>query len=94
MYRFLTTFLLSGALLLPVAVVADEHHDDHDKRYYDRNAKDYHQWNEREDRVYRMYLEQNRRKYHGWAKANRTEQDQYWKWRHSHSDVELKLDIR
>ena len=38
--------------------------DDHDKvkikvkRYYDRDSKDWHEWNEREQRAYGRYLEE------------------------------------
>ena len=94
MYRYLSAFLLSGALLLPVAVVADDHRDEHNKRYYDKEAKDYHEWNEREAKAYRKYLEENHKQYHDWAKARREEQEDYWRWRHKHSDVDLHLDIR
>ena len=52
------------------------------------------EWNEREAGLTASSWKQNHRQYHDWAKAKRAEQDEYWRWRHSHSDVELKLDIR
>jgi hypothetical protein len=49
MHRFqiLGGLLLGAALLVPVAVRAA----DHDKKYYDREGKDYHTWNAQEDRA-------------------------------------------
>jgi hypothetical protein len=74
---------LGAALLGPAAFADDPHHD---KRYYDRERKDYHEWNEHENQAYRHYLEDNHRTYHDWAKANRKEQQEYWHWRHEHPD--------
>ena len=40
------------------------------KRYYDRYKKDYHVWNEQEERAYRHWLtEERHREYHPWANA-------------------------
>jgi hypothetical protein len=94
MHRFLilSGFLLGAALLAPVAVNADDHHD---KRYYDRDHKDYHQWNNQEDRAYRVYLGEQHRDYRDFSKANRNDQSQYFRWRHEHPDSMLfKVEIR
>jgi hypothetical protein len=77
--------LLLGAALLGTTAFADDHHDK-DKRYYDREHKDYHEWNERENEAYRHYLEENHREHHDWEKANKREQQEYWHWRHEHPD--------
>jgi hypothetical protein len=82
MRSFLIALTLGSALVTPMTVRAD----DHPKRYYDRNQKDWHEWNDSEDRAFRRYLEEQHRAYHGWDKANRKEQDSYWKWRHDHPD--------
>ena len=90
MNRYICTFLLSTALVVPVAVRADD--DDHRRdrghvqRYYDPYGRDYHEWNEREQQAYRRYLQEQRREYHDWDKANRREQKEYFKWRHHHPD--------
>src|SRR5438067_10809769 len=84
MNRLFGTLLLSASLMAPVAIKADdEHHKvkEKEKRYYDAEAKDWHEWNEREERAYRRYLEENHRAAHDWAKAKREEQREYWKWR-------------
>jgi len=94
MHRFLilSGFLLGAALIAPVAVRADEHHD---KRYYDRDHKDYHQWNGQEDRAYRVYLGEQHRNYRDFSRVRRNEQSQYFAWRHSHPDsVLFKVEIR
>jgi hypothetical protein len=83
MSRYLIAISLGASLFAPVAVQADDRNR-HERRYYDRSHRDYHVWNNDEDRAYRRFLEENHRQYHTWSKAKRSEQDQYWKWRHEH----------
>jgi len=90
MHRFLSTLVLGAALIAPVSMKADD--DDHrdkvkNRRYYDRDAKDYHQWNAQEDRAYRRYLQEQRQRDLAWERANAAQQRAYWKWRHQHPDV-------
>jgi len=63
MHRYLSALVLSAALLTPVAVSAAKDDDDHHrvKRYYDRDNRDWHEWNEREDSAYRRYLQEQHR---------------------------------
>ena len=87
MRKFFGALLLSGVLISPMAMRAD----DHDKRrvvtYYDRDARDRHEWNEREERAYRHWLEQERhRQYRDWKRASRRDQQEYWRWRHANPD--------
>lgn len=90
MNRYFCALLLGGALLAPVGLMADDHDHDRDRardgRYYDTYSRDYHNWDDREDRAYRHYLEQQHRAYRDWAHANKKEQKEYWKWRHKHMD--------
>jgi len=88
MHRYLSALVLSAALLTPVAVTAakDDDHRHKVKRYYDKDSHDWHEWNEREDSAYRRYLQEQHRANREWAKANRKQQREYWKWRHSHPD--------
>jgi hypothetical protein len=85
MRRYLGAFLLSAMLITPVAMRADDHHD---KRYYDRDRKDYHEWNEREAQAYRRWQEERRREYRDWNKISRKDQSEYFKWRHGHPDLD------
>src|ERR1700716_1123008 len=87
MFRFFGALLLGTALMAPIAVKADDHdRDEHHRRYYDRDHRDWHEWNEREDRAYRPYWQDQNREYREWNKANRREQKEYWRWRHHHGD--------
>jgi len=56
------------------------------QRIYDRDRKDYHDWNESEDRAYRRYWQGRHRAYRDFSRLNRREQSHYWSWRHSHPD--------
>ena len=87
MKLFLTAMLLCSPLL----ALDDHDRDHHDKkvrvlRYYDRQGRDYHQWNEREDKAYKEYLKEQRREYKDWNKVQRKDQQNYWRWRHAHRD--------
>jgi hypothetical protein len=86
MHRILSTFLLSAALMAPVALRADDHHDKDKHRYYDPYRKDYHEWNERENRAYRHWLQETHRRERDWMKANKRDQRAYWEWRHAHEN--------
>lgn len=84
MRRYLSTFLLGVAMCAPVVLHAE---DAHTKRYYDKDKRDYHVWNENEDRAYRHWLQEERRQaYHPWQKSRAAEQREYWRWRHEHQD--------
>jgi hypothetical protein len=84
-------FLLGTAFFAQVAM-ADDHHD---KKYYDRQGRDYHVYNKQEDRAYRAYLEQQHQSYREFNKTKRNQQEQYFKWRHEHPDNTLfKVEVR
>lgn len=96
MHRFLilSALLLGASLIAPVAARADDKNH-HEKRYYDKQGKDYHTWNSNEDRAYRQYLTDQHSDYRDFNKVNRGQQQQYFTWRHTHPDNTLfKLDIR
>jgi hypothetical protein len=82
MTRFAPGLLLALSLAVPVAASAD----DHAKRYYDKEHKDYHEWNSNEERSYNVYLGERRITVHTWTKAKPRERQDYWKWRHEHPD--------
>ena len=96
MHRFLilTAFVLSAAFVAPVAARADDRNHQ-EKRYYDRDGRDYHTWNNNEDRAYRQYLEEQRREYRVFPKMRAPQQREYFRWRHEHPDNTLfKVEIR
>ena len=85
--RFTASLLLAGALTAPLALQAqDRDHDRDDRnRVYDREHKDYHNWNADEDNRYRQWYGQtyNGRPYRNYKKLHRKDQDAYWTWRHN-----------
>jgi hypothetical protein len=84
---------LGAALAIPLGVVAQDHdHDDH--RFYDKHHRDYHEWNDHEDRAWHMYWEERHHAVVDWNHASARERQRYWDWRHNHSDAVLKIDIR
>jgi hypothetical protein len=77
-----TALLLAIGLTAPL-VMADDHDN---KRYYDKSHKDYHQWNDNENKNYNVFLGEKHIQVHVWKKAKPSEQQQYWNWRHEHPD--------
>ena len=93
--QILSALALGAALIAPVALRAQDESrktttttttTTESKRYYDSEEKDYHQWNDQEDRAYRLYLQENHRDYVEFPKVKTTEQREYWRWRHGHPD--------
>jgi hypothetical protein len=94
MHRFLVSALLLGsAVITPVALRAE---DSHDRRYYDRENKDYHTWNNHEDHAYRVYLGEQHREYREFPKVRVEQQREYFRWRHEHPDNHpiFKVEVR
>jgi len=90
-FLILSGFLLGAALIAPLAVNAD----DHDRRYYDRDHRDYHEWNSREDRAYRVYLGEQHRSYREFSRETRYRRAHYFRWRHRHPDSTLfRVEVR
>ena len=88
--KYLGAAALAAVMLAPAVVRADDHHDKVKvkvQRYYDDRGRDYHEWNEAEERAYRHWVEQERhRAYKDWKHANKHDREAYWEWRHAHSD--------
>ena len=94
MRRFLIlSVIFAGAgFFATVALTADDHHD---RRYYDRDGRDYHTWNGDEDRAYRVYLGEQHRDYREFRRVKPVQQREYFKWRHGHPNETLfKVEIR
>jgi hypothetical protein len=91
-YRYLGFIFLSAALTTPIAIrtnaaTEDDHRDDkRDTRVCDRSHKDYHNWDDNEDRAYRRYLGEKHQDYREYSELSSGEQNSYWGWRHSHPD--------
>ena len=87
-HRYIASLFLTAALAAPVSIMAvpipQEARDQN--RVYDKDHKDYHNWDDNENRAWGQYLTEKRKKSHEFSKAKNKEQSQYWNWRHSHPD--------
>jgi hypothetical protein len=97
MLRFLNAALLGAALIIPVAMAptalrAQDYKGG--RSYHDKQHNDDHQWNKQEDQAYRTYAKQNHQKQRDFSRLNENDQQNYWGWRHEHSDAQLKITIR
>src|SRR5258708_6628627 len=56
--RYIGSLFLAAAIAAPALVVAEAKAQEHSAqvRVYDRDHRDYHNWDDREDRAYRRYL--------------------------------------
>jgi len=57
-------------------------------RYYDREHRDYHVWNNGERRAYREYLNARHRRYVEYRRLTAAERRAYWNWRHERIERE------
>ena len=86
-HRSIRPLLLAAALAVPVIVAAAApQHVGVQVRVYDRNHRDYHNWDDDEESSYRLYLQQQHQTYRAYGRQHRRTQEQYWNWRHSHPD--------
>jgi hypothetical protein len=92
-YQYIFSFfVLSAALAAPSAMNAagrpqdNGRQEENHNRVYDRDHKDYHNWDDNEDRSYRVYLGERHREYHPFVELKVKEQRAYWNWRHAHPD--------
>ena len=95
MSHFWSTALLSAALMVPIAIAptALRAEDQKARTYHDKQHNDDHAWNGQEDKAYRIYAKQNHHK-SNFAKLKDDDQQNYWNWRHEHSDALLKIEIK
>jgi hypothetical protein len=98
MSRFWNTALLSAALMGGPIALAPRVLRAQDQRaarnYHDKQHNDDHAWNGQEDKAYRIYAKQNHRKSRDFSKLKDDDQQNYWNWRHEHSDALLKIEIK
>jgi hypothetical protein len=92
--RFVKAALLSAALIAPIAIMPATLLAQKVVIYHDKAHNDDHQWNDHEDRAYRMWVKEGHRKNTDFARLRASDQQAYWGWRHEHSDAILKIDIR
>jgi hypothetical protein len=86
--RIIGSVFLSAALMAPVSVIAAPRPQSASVqvRVYDRDHKDYHNWDDNENRAWGQYLTEDKKKSHEFSRSNKKEQSDYWNWRHAHPD--------
>jgi hypothetical protein len=94
-YRYLGLLFLTAALIAPLGIVTatvpqgeKQQGDNRTKekkprRVYDHTHKDYHIWDENEERSYRQYLSAQHQDFRDYSKLKRKQQNDYWNWRHN-----------
>jgi hypothetical protein len=84
--RYIGSLFLAAAIVAPALVVAEARAQEGSVqvRVYDRDHRDYHNWDDREDRAYRHYLTDQHRSYRTYQRQHYRVQRHYWNWRHSH----------
>jgi hypothetical protein len=95
--KYVASLFLSAAILAPMGAFAmaapqDDHerHEERERerRVYDPYHKDYHNWDSRENEVYRHWLETRHTAYVDFERLKRRDQRAYWNWRHEHHEHE------
>ena len=86
--RYICSLFLAAAIAAPALLVAEATASEAtvQVRVYDRDHRDYHYWNDHEERVYRHYLVVQHRSYREYHRQHYSVQRHYWNWRHSHPD--------
>ena len=81
--KFAASMLLAAAFAIPAAAAPQV-----SVRIYDPVHRDYHRWDDREDRAYRAYWTERykERQYREYRRLKKDEQRDYWRWRHEHHD--------
>lgn len=85
----MTLLACLAAPLMTFATPDDHDRDDRgrERRYYDREHRDYHAWDAREDAAYRRWRAERHEKYVEYERLKAKEQERYWHWRHEHPDA-------
>ena len=87
-HRYIASLVLTAAIAAPVWLMAAPVPQEGSVqiRVYDRQHKDYHNWDDNENRAWGQYLSDNHRNSHEFSKSSKREQGKYWNYRHTHPD--------
>jgi hypothetical protein len=87
-HGYIASLLLAAALAAPVSIMAapGPQGASVQVRVYDKDHKDYHNWDDNENKAWGVYLTENKKKPHTFTRSSKKEQADYWNWRHSHPD--------
>jgi len=84
----LMTATLAAPTVVPTSAIAGEPRTNASVtlRIYDPYRRDYHVWDQREDRAYRAYLAERHRSYVTYRRQRLAERRAYWRWRHEREE--------
>jgi hypothetical protein len=91
--RLFSGAILCASLIAPVCLLTTTLRAD-DRVYHDRDHRDEHHWDAREDQAYRMWFRERHRRYEDFDRIREHDRRAYWNWRHRHSDEVLHINIR
>jgi hypothetical protein len=98
--RHLASIFVSVALMAPLGALAiaapQDDHERHEReereerehRVYDPYHRDYHNWDQREDGMYRRWLDERHERHVDYQRLKHRQQEAYWRWRHEHEEHE------
>jgi len=87
-----SALLMTATLAIPLVLPADASAGQttttarNRVRVYDPYRRDYHRWNQREQREYRAYLAERHRAYVRYERQRLAERRAYWRWRHEREE--------
>jgi len=79
---FLSSLFLAGALIAPMAATVHAAPQAIGVRVYDRDHKDYHNWDDNEAKSYNSYRVDHPKLKVTFTKNSRADQRDYWNYRH------------
>lgn len=87
-HRYIASLFLTVVLAAPVSIMAAPVPQDASVqvRVYDKDHKDYHTWDDNENRAYGQYRSENPKVTLDFSKSSKKQQADYWNWRHAHPD--------
>jgi hypothetical protein len=86
-HRYIALLFLTAALATPVAMMAvPAPQVGVQVRVYDKSHKDYHNWDDNEDRAYTQFRGSHPTYNVTFGKTSSRQQSTYWNWRHSNPD--------
>jgi hypothetical protein len=85
-----SALLMTATLAVPAAVptsaLAGTANASVTLRVYDPYRRDYHRWDNREERSYRAYLAERHRSYRAYERQRLAQRRAYWRWRHEREE--------
>jgi len=95
------SFIAKASLAFVLFIPALPAFQDHDRnaqqstqRYYDKQSKQYREWNDNENQAYQRYARETHHENREFSRLSDRDRQKYFKWRHDHPDDEHRDDHR